>query len=121
MRALMLAGCLIGVALAGAALYGIAYEVETLETELAQLERDIGKERESIHTLDAEWAYLARPDRVAELAKKYLPDMRRLSAARVARLDDLPFEPVGDALDALPPAELATPASMPMLQRRPIR
>lgn len=121
MRTLMLVGCLIGVALAGAALYAIAYEVERLEAELASLERDIRKEHEAIHTLDAEWAYLARPERVAELSEKYLPDMRNLSASRIARLDDLPFEPLGDALDALPPEELATPASMPVPQRRPMR
>jgi len=92
-----------------------------METELASLELDIRKERESIHTLDAEWAYLARPDRVADLSERYLPDMRHLTAARIARLDDLPFEPLGDALDALPPEDLATPASMPVPQRRPLR
>lgn len=121
MRGLMLIGCLIGAAIAGASLYAIAFEVERMEAELAALERDIRRERESIHTMEAEWAYLARPDRIAELSDRYLPGMRRVSADRITRVDDLPFEPLGDALDVLPPEDLATPASMPIPQRRPSR
>lgn len=121
MRGLMLTGCLIGAAIAGASLYAIAYEVERMEAELLALETDIRRESESIHTLQAEWAYLARPDRIAELSARHLPDMRRLSADRVASVEELPFESLGDALDILPPEDLATPASMPIPQRRPNR
>lgn len=121
MRMLMLAGCLIGAAVAGAALYSIAYEVEQMETELARLERDIRREGESIHTLHAEWAYLARPERIAELSERYLPDMRTLTARQIARIDDLAFETLGDGRDALPAEDVATPASLSMPQWRPNR
>lgn len=119
MKALMLAGWLIGAAIAGAALYGISYEVQQMEAELAALEREIARERESIHTLEAEWAYLARPERIAELSDRFLPGMRHLAADRIARIDDLPFETLGGVLDVLPPEHPATPASMPVPPRRP--
>lgn len=109
MRLLMFVGWLVGAALAGAGLYGIAYEVEQLEAQLAALEQDIRREHEATRTLEAEWAYLARPDRMAELSRRYLPELHSLSAARLARIEDIPVGPRRDGPDA--PASSATKAA----------
>ena len=110
MKALIMTLWLLGASITGAALYGIAYEVERMDAELAALEDEIRAEREASHGLTAEWAYLARPARIEELTERYLPEMRRLSAERIGTAEDLPFEPLPDILDVLPPETLATPA-----------
>ena len=112
MKALIMTVWLIGAGVSGAALYGIAYEVERMDAELAALEDDIRKERERIHGLRAEWAYLARPARIETLSRQYLPQMRSLTADRIGGAEDLPFEPLPDVLDVLEPEDLAMPASM---------
>ncbi|UCH75423.1 MAG: hypothetical protein JSU82_06170 [Rhodospirillales bacterium] len=112
MRPLILTVWLLGASITGAALYGIAYEVERMEAELAALELEILEERSALHGLGAEWAYLGRPARIEELARTYLPDLQRLSANQLGTVDRIPFEPLPDALDALRPEDLATSASV---------
>jgi len=111
MRILVVTAWLLGASITGVALYGIAYEVERMETEFAALELQISEERSAIHGLQAEWAYLARPARIEELARKFLPSMHYLSVRQIGIADDIPLEPLPDALDALKPEDLATPAS----------
>ncbi len=96
-------------AVTGVSLYRIAYEVERMEFELAALREDIAESRERTHVLNAEWTYLARPSRIAELAGAYLPEFRPVPADRIARVDDIP-QTLPDVLDVLPPGELAEPA-----------
>lgn len=43
-------------------LYHIAYQVEELDKQRLTVERMITQEKENIHVLEAEWAYLNRPD-----------------------------------------------------------
>lgn len=107
---------LIGASGTGAGLYGIAYEVERMETQLAALELEIAQERSSIHRLNAEWAYLARPARIEELSQRYLPGMHSLSASQIGSIDSIPFEPLPDVLDVLGPDETATPASTKVIR-----
>jgi hypothetical protein len=111
MKMLMLTAWLLGASITGAALYGIAYEVERMEAELAALELDISEERSAIHGLNAEWAYLARPARIEELSRNFLPGMQGLSASQIGTADGVPFESLPDVLDVLDPEDLATPAS----------
>ena len=56
-----------------AILFHLKYEVQALEKRLAGLNQAIDKDREAIQLLEAEWTYLNRPDRLARLAKRYLP------------------------------------------------
>ena len=111
MKALIMTLRLFGAIVTGTALYGISYEVERMEDELAALQDQILREREATHALEAEWAYLARPSRIEELAGRYLPEMKRLSAERIGVARDLPYEPLPDLLDILPPETLATPTA----------
>ena len=105
----------IGAVAAGSSLYRISYEVEQMEAELAALGDGIAKSRESIHALNAEWSYLARPGRIAELSAEFLPELGPLPADRIGRLDDVP-RTMPDILDVLPEEELATPAVLRTVQ-----
>ena len=116
MKILMVTAWLFGASITGAALYGIAYEVERMETELTALEMEITEERSAVHGLKAEWAYLARPARIEELSRKFLPRMHSLSASQIGTADNIPFEPLPDVLDVLNPEDLATPASTRMIR-----
>ena len=76
--------------------------------EMQRLEREIGRQGEALAVLDAEWAYLNRPDRLRDLAR--LNDARLrlapLTAEAFARLDQVPARPVplGPLADAGGPA-----------------
>ena len=116
MKSIIMSVWLLGAAITGIGLYGIAYEVEQMEKELAALEREIIGERESIHVLEAEWAYLARPERIEELSGQYLPRMQGLTAERIGAYEDLPYQPLPDVLDVLRSEKLATPANLRVVQ-----
>lgn len=64
--------CLILFAASAFGLYLVKYQVQDLQHELAKREAELASEREAIHLLNAEWAYLTRPERLEELQKKHL-------------------------------------------------
>jgi hypothetical protein len=82
--ALMLLGA------AALALYQLKYEVAALEAEHTRLANELASEQEAIHVLKAEWAFLDRPDRLAELASTHL-DLVPLGADKVVNISDLPW------------------------------
>ncbi len=75
---------------AALALYQLKYEVAALEAEHIRLASELAAEHDAIHVLKAEWAFLDRPDRLAELAGSHL-DLVPLGADRVVRISDLPW------------------------------
>jgi hypothetical protein len=77
-------------AVAGVGLFHVAYRVQSLEEELAQVNRDILREQETIHVLRAEWSYLNEPRRLAELSRRHLT-LAPLSATQMMRIEDLPL------------------------------
>lgn len=87
-RATLLWVALLGAASAG--LYQVKYTVQELEDELGQQSRALRIERQAIHVLRAEWAYLNRPERLAELADRHLR-MRAVSVTQIDDLDNLPM------------------------------
>ena len=116
-------------------LYQVKYEVQRLEEELHQVRSDIRQDRVALHVLEAEWAYLNRPERLQRLASKYL-DMGPAGARQVAAVTALPprisdSEPAvrfasaaGDGDEALPlpqskPWSLEQPMYARTDQRRP--
>jgi cell division protein FtsL len=56
----------------GFILFKVKYEVVEIEQKLAQTERQIAREKETIHILKAEWSHLNEPQRLQKLAEKYL-------------------------------------------------
>jgi cell division protein FtsL len=70
-------------------LYQVKYEVQRLEEELQQVRKDIRQDRVALHVLEAEWAYLNRPERLQRLAAKHL-DMGPSGAKQVAAVTALP-------------------------------
>jgi hypothetical protein len=75
---------------AGVGLFQVSYRVQSLEEELSQVNRDILRERETIHVLRAEWSYLNEPSRLAELSRRHLT-LAPLSASQMIRIEDLPL------------------------------
>ncbi len=53
-------------------LFQIKFKVQNLHLEVAELKRSLEHEKNSIHVLKAEWAYLNQPERLQRLAEKYL-------------------------------------------------
>lgn len=64
------------------ALFQVKYKVQNLHRDLAEIERQIAIDKKTIHVLEAEWAYLNRPERLKQLADQYL-DLRYVSVAQM--------------------------------------
>ena len=75
---------------AGVGLFHVSYRVQSLEDELAHVNRDILRQQETIHVLRAEWSYLNEPSRLAELNRRHLT-LKPLSADQMMRIEDLPL------------------------------
>ena len=65
-------------------LFQVKYRVQDLNKDVAEMDRQIEEEKNAIHVLNAEWAYLNQPDRLRTLAEKYL----QLSAVTIAQLKE---------------------------------
>lgn len=72
----------------------VKYEVRGLEDKLAALESDLMQSQETIHVLKAEWSYLNRPERLTELAQRYL-DLVPMGPTQMSTLIDVPYRPDG--------------------------
>jgi cell division protein FtsL len=71
-------------------LFHVKHAVREMERELASVQQEIAKTRASTRVLEAEWAYLDRPERLRALASRYL-GMVPADSARVGEADDLPL------------------------------
>ena len=67
MRALIYAMAFVGLLGLGAWAYSENYDMRARESEVSDLQGQIGMLRDAISTQKAEWAYLNRPDRLREL------------------------------------------------------
>ena len=90
----------------GYAMFQVKYEVMQQEDTLARINKDIADTRDQIRVLDAEWTYLSQPNRLKQLAARYL-DLAPMSAAQIVALDAIPER--GAALPA--PATARSAAS----------
>ena len=52
--------------------YALKHDVEATAQQLRGLKAQIAEERDNITILNAEWAHLNRPERLQELARRYL-------------------------------------------------
>ena len=79
--------------------YGENYRTQSAAREVARIERAIEERRDALAVLDAEWAYLNRPERLRDLARLNDERLRLvpLAAEAFARLDQIPARPAPDA------------------------
>ncbi|MSP48909.1 MAG: hypothetical protein EXQ95_06235 [Alphaproteobacteria bacterium] len=101
---------LIAAILISCGLYQLKYEVQAKEERLARLNRQIQLEQEAIHVLHAEWAFLNRPDRLADLANRHL-ELAPVAPAQFGKVAGIPERPLHAVVAE---AEVATPAAPPV-------
>jgi len=107
------------VALVGSAIYAYSIKYDTIfrAEEINKLRFEIKAAHDSIDMLRAEWAHLARPERVESLADKFL-DLQSPTLSQIVRVEDLPekapkTDTIGRKLEAL---GLAEPTNTPQDQ-----
>ena len=99
-------------------LYQLSYEVQHLEDELAELSRALVQERENIAVLQAEWAYLTRPEALQDRAQRLL-DLQPVTPNQIVDVGDLPTRQERLKLDGAP--GVTEPDAMPPRPRpRPL-
>ncbi|MFN7185674.1 MAG: hypothetical protein ACK5WQ_06620 [Alphaproteobacteria bacterium] len=60
------------ISIAAFGVYLVKYTVQDMQREVAALDKELQQERELLHLLKAEWAYLNRPERLERLASRHL-------------------------------------------------
>ena len=85
--------------LAAADVYKIKFDSTVMAERLARLRVEIGRERDTIAALRAEWSQLDRPERIQALAQRHLT-LRPVDVNQFDSLDRLPDRPI----DIVPPA-----------------
>jgi cell division protein FtsL len=108
---------LIAVTVAALGLFHVSHRVEQLENELRIEQRSILQEQQNIDILKAEWSYLNRPERIADLAERHLA-LVPLSADHMIGIQDLPQrqEPGAESsVPGLPSEEIISQPISPTL------
>ena len=95
----------------GTLLFWTSQSVQQAEDHLADINRDIRQEQESIRVLATEWDYLNRPQRLEELAGKYLKVEPVDSGQFIESAGELPVPPTG-IIPPVKPAVYAQPVSI---------
>ena len=85
--------------------YGVKYRTIYASEQLVKMRHQIAKEKDAINLLKAEYAHLARPDRLQAIASDKL-GMQSLSLSQIATADELPEAPpkedsIGRTLESL--------------------
>ena len=77
----------------GTTLYQVKTGIDERQARLRVLEAEISATKRDIAVLEAEWAYLSRPERVTDLSGKFL-QMAPISQDRILPLDAIPMRVV---------------------------
>ena len=93
--------------------YGVKYRNIYASEQLVKTRHQIDKEKDAINLLRAEYAHLARPDRVQALADSKL-GLEPLALSQIATVDELPeakpkVDSIGRTLEELGLRDTATP------------
>ena len=83
----------------GTTLYQVKTGIDERQVELRRLQAEIATTQRDIAVLEAEWAFLSRPDRVMNLSTSLL-DMRPISRDRILPLDAIPMRLKADTNSA---------------------
>jgi hypothetical protein len=84
---------LVTVALVGFSMFAVKYEVQSLADQLARTAKQADDAERDLHALAAEWAYLNRPDALAELNQRVLSLVPIATKQLRASLTDIPMRP----------------------------
>ena len=74
----------------GTTLYQVKTGIDERQAELRHLQANIAKTQRDIAVLEAEWAFLSRPDRVMNLSASLL-EMKPITQDRILPLDAIPM------------------------------
>ena len=91
------------------------YTTRASNLRVQNLQTQIVEERSALSELNAEWAYLNRPERLRDLADMNFESLRLvpLSARHFAELSDIPlprnFEALPSSLDETEPVKVGNP------------
>lgn len=69
--------------------YMVKYSVQNIQRDVQKTRVALAREKESLHLLKAEWAYLNRPERLSRLASRHL-DLVPLDSKRIGDVNVLP-------------------------------
>ena len=106
--------------------YGVKYQTIYASEQLVKTRHLIDKEKNAINLLRAEFAHLARPDRIQALADSKL-GLEPLALSQIARIDELPdaqpkVDSIGRTLESLGfTADNTTPAVTAADSTPPVR
>ena len=101
----------------GFAMFGVKYQVQALEDQFAQINRATAAEQHEIRVLDAEWAYLTRPETLDAMNRQFL-SLAPISTKQLrTTVADIPMRPPtaapAPAVEATTMVAAAEPAPMP--------
>ncbi|HTV46758.1 MAG TPA: hypothetical protein VMF05_15705 [Stellaceae bacterium] len=95
----------------GFAMFAVKYEVQALADQLTRITRQAGATEHDIRVLDTEWAYLNRPDALAQMNERYLglvPIATKQLEQSIAALPMRPAPPPPPPAPVPPPAPAAS-------------
>ena len=70
-------------------LYLVKYWVQDVKLKVTESAVALKKERDALHLLGAEWAYLNRPERLKQLSERYL-ELQPVTSAQFVSFSSLP-------------------------------
>jgi cell division protein FtsL len=94
--------------IAAIGVFVLKHEVQKLESELARVHRAIVNDQEALHVLKAEWSHLNQPERLKDLASRYL-SLAPLAPGQIVRFEALPFRAADPAVGILPDSSQSLP------------
>jgi len=105
---------LVLVSATGLAMFGVKYQVQALEDELARSRRATMVEEREIRVLEAEWAYLTRPETLDTMNRRFM-SLAPISTKQLhATVADIPMRPPPQAPQPIPaPLETLVAAAEP--------
>ena len=92
------------VATAGFAMFAVKYEVQSVADQLARTVKQGDDTEREIRVLDAEWAYLNRPDALAQMNQRLLSLGPIATKQLRPNISDIPMRPVPSAAPVPLPA-----------------
>ncbi|HXF89268.1 MAG TPA: hypothetical protein VNK48_13020 [Xanthobacteraceae bacterium] len=106
--------------LATAYVYEIKFDATLRATRVAEMRKEVRRERDAIAALRAEWARLENPSRLEALARRHL-SLRPAELWQLDSLDDLPERPLDRARSAADEATASLGSDAAAPQGNPAR